>query len=130
MILRRGRRDVAVRSKSIYPRTSKRVRDYPPLQDLKPAYIEEMIANNEFAEVKPPFVPGGAWTTPEGELWVQRSVPSGSLTTYDVFDDQATRVKQIVLPQGRLLLGFGRGVLYAVVEDEDGLQWVEKFSRR
>ncbi len=102
---------------------------HQPAAWSEPAYIEEMIANNEFAEVKPPFVPGGAWTTPQGELWVERSVPFGTPTTYDVFDDQATRVKQMVLPEGRRLLGFGRGVLYAVVEDEDGLQWVEKFSR-
>lgn len=37
--------------------------------------------------------------------------------------------KQVVLPEGRLL-GFGQGVLYPVVEDEDGLQWVEKFNRQ
>ena len=94
---------------------------HQPAEWSEPAYIEEMIANNEFAEVKPPFVPGGAWTTPEGELWVERSMPFGEPTTYDVFDRHATRVRQVALPEGRRLLGFGRGVLYAVVEDGDGL---------
>ena len=103
---------------------------HQPAEWSEPAYIEEMIANNEFAEVKPPFVPSGAWTTPEGELWVERSMPFGAPPTYDVFDDQATHVRQVVLPEGRRLLGFGRGVLYAVTEDEDGLQWIERFSRQ
>jgi hypothetical protein len=102
---------------------------HQPAEWSEPAYIEEMIANNEFAEVKPPFVPGGARTTPEGELWVERSMPFGEPTTYDVFDDRATNVKQVALPEGRRLLGFGRGVLYAVVEDEDGLQTIERYRR-
>jgi hypothetical protein len=102
---------------------------HQPAEWSEPAYIEEMIANNEFAEVKPPFVPGSAWTTLEGELWVQRSMPFGKPITYDVFDDQATRVKQVALPEGRRLLGFGTGVLYAVVEDADGLQTIERYRR-
>jgi hypothetical protein len=102
---------------------------HQPAEWSEPRYIEEMIANNEFAEVKPPFAPGGAWTTPEGELWVQRSMPFGEPTTYDVFDDRATRVKQVALPEGRRLLGFGQGVLYAVVEDADGLQTIELYGR-
>ncbi len=103
---------------------------HQPAEWSEPAYIEEMIANNEFADVKPPFVPSGAWTTPEGELWVERSMPFGAPPTYDVFDDQAAHVRQVVLPEGRRLLGFGRGALYAVTEDEDGLQWIERFSRQ
>ncbi len=102
---------------------------HQPAEWSEPGYIEDMIANNEFAEVKPPFVPGGAWTTPEGELWVERSMPFGAPTTYDVFDERATRVRQVVLPEGRRLLGFGQGVLYTVVEDEDGLQWMERYNR-
>jgi hypothetical protein len=102
---------------------------HQPADWSEAAHIEKMIADNEFAEVKPAFVPRGVWTTPEGQLWVERSVPFAKPVRYDVFDDHATRIAQVVLPEGRRVLGFGRGVVYAVIEDADGFQRIERYRR-
>jgi hypothetical protein len=83
----------------------------------------------DWPEVKPPFPRNALRVTPDGEAWVQRHVKSGEPETYDVFDASGRRVRQVVLPEGRTLVGFGRGTLYAFNEDEDGLQWLERYSR-
>jgi hypothetical protein len=67
----------------------------------------------DWPEVKPPFPRNALRVTPDGEAWVQRHVKSGEPETYDVFDASGRRVRQVVLPEGRTLVGFGRGTLYA-----------------
>ena len=86
------------------------------------------VDEQEWPKVKPPFQ-GSPRTTPEGGLWVQLYVKHGDPQTYDVFDSMGNRVKQVVLPQGRRLVGFGDGVLYAVNVDSDDLQWLERYRR-
>lgn len=83
----------------------------------------------DWPEVKPPFPRNALRVTPEGEAWVQRHVKSGEPETYDVFDASGRRVRQVVLPEGRALVGFGLGTVYASAEDEDGLQWLERYRR-
>lgn len=87
--------------------------------------VDEM----EWPEVKPAFGREAVSVTPEGEAWVRRYVGAGEPETYDVFDASARRVRQVVLPEGRRLVGFGRGVLYAVYVDGDDLQWLERYGR-
>lgn len=83
----------------------------------------------EFPETKPPFPAEAAATTPDGELWVERNVPFGQPQTFDVFDAAGRRVRQVRLPEGRRLVAFGDGVLYAVRSDESDLQWLERYER-
>ena len=80
-------------------------------------------------EVKPPFTRDGVRVTPEGEMWVRRYVTHGAPQVHDVFDGAGRRIKQVELPAGRRLVGFGDGVLYLVRVDEDDLQWVEQYPR-
>ncbi len=88
--------------------------------------VDEM----DWPEVKPPFGRNAVSVTPEGEAWVRRYVKSGDPETYDVFDAAARRVRQVVLREGRTLVGFGRGVLYAAYVDENDLQWLERYRRK
>jgi hypothetical protein len=84
----------------------------------------------DWAEFKPPFTPGGVTVTPEGELWVPASQPAGAKgALYDVFDGRGERVRQVRLPEGRRLVGFGQGTLYAVHKDADDLEWLERYRR-
>jgi hypothetical protein len=83
----------------------------------------------DWAEYKPPFASSVA-VTPEGELWVPRSQPAGAKgPLYDVFDSRGGLVRQVRLPEGRRLVGFGRGTLYAVHKDADDLEWLERYRR-
>jgi hypothetical protein len=85
----------------------------------------------EFPDFKPPFPSNAARVTPEGEVWVMRhqSHRDERRALFDVFDQRGELVKQVQLPEGRRLVGFGDSVLYAVVTDEDDLQWLERYSR-
>lgn len=79
---------------------------------------------------KPPFE-GGAWISPDREVWVQRSRPAtAARPIYDVFDRAGRPVRQVELPAGRRIVGFGTRGLYAVRTDDDGLLWLERYDRR
>lgn len=87
------------------------------------------IDEQTWPDVMPPFT-GQVVVTPEGEAWVQRSQPARIKTPlFDVFDGSGRPVKQVALPEGRRLVGMGRGVLYAVRTDENDLQWIERYRR-
>ena len=83
----------------------------------------------DWPEVKPAFQRGGVRATADGELWVRRYVAHGEPELHDVFDSSGNRVRQVELPAGRRLLGFGNGVVYLVRTDEDDLQWIERYRR-
>ncbi len=83
----------------------------------------------EWPEHKPAFANRGVWVTPEGAAWVQRHVPAGERPLFDIFDGAAQLKARITLPEGRELVGFGPGVLYAVRSDDYGLQWLERYRR-
>lgn len=84
----------------------------------------------DWAEFKPPFMTGGVMVTPEGELWVRVSQPAGAKgDLYDVFDNRGQRLRQVRFPEGRRLVGFGKGTLYAVHKDADDLEWLERYRR-
>ena len=60
--------------------------------------------------------------------------PTGTYATprprFDVFDDSGNRVRQVVLPEGRQLVGFGDGMVFLVNVEEDDLQWLEAYRMR
>lgn len=88
------------------------------------------IDDQTWPETKPPFVASGIRVSPEGDLWIQVSQPAGSKTArYDVVDARGQRVRQVILPEGRRLVGLGKGTLYAVRRDADDLEWLERYRR-
>jgi hypothetical protein len=93
----------------------------PPVPDA-----DEM----QWPEVKPAFTDAAAAVSPEGEAWVRRTVPAGETRPhYDVFDGSGRLVAKAVLPAATRLVGFGRGALYLVRTDEDGLEWLGRYRR-
>jgi hypothetical protein len=88
------------------------------------------IDDQTWPEMKPPFVAGGIRVSPEGELWIQVSQPAGTTTAlYDIVDARGRRIRQVVLPEGRRLVGLGKSTLYTVRRDADDLEWLERFRR-
>ena len=85
---------------------------------------------DRFPDHLPPFDWRDVSTTPEGGVWVRRVQPAGATRPlFDVFDATGTRVRQVRLPEGRDVVGFGRGTLYVTREDDDGLLWLELYQR-
>lgn len=98
-----------------------------PPEMLKPEAVRAMIGQSEFATTKPPFTDALPRRSPEGEVWLERSLPLGAPPSYDVFDRQGKLVRQVTLPRGRRLIGVGKAGVYAVLTDEDGIERVEKY---
>jgi hypothetical protein len=88
------------------------------------------IDDQTWPETMPPFVTNGIRVSPEGELWIQVSQPaSQKAPLYDVVDARGQRLRQVQLPDGRRLVGLGKGTLYAVRRDADDLEWLERYRR-
>jgi hypothetical protein len=102
---------------------------HTPAEWTTPAAVSRMVRASSFAEFRPPFEASGIWVMENGELWVQRSLPKESMPTFDVFDGRGVRQKQVTLPLGRVLVGVGRGVVYAVIADQMELQTLERYRR-
>lgn len=84
----------------------------------------------EWPDTKPAFTANGVWVAPNGEMWVERHVPAGTPRTFDVFGADAKIKRQIVLPEGRRLAGFGaKGAIYLIHVDEFDLQTFERYYR-
>ncbi len=84
--------------------------------------------NLDWPETKPPFTGGGAWATPDGGLWVERSRPADEdRRTYDVFDGRGELIQRVELMPDRRIVAFGDGVVYVTYTDEDDLEWLERY---
>ncbi len=80
-------------------------------------------------EFKPPFVPQFTLATPEGRVWVQRSVAEGAEPMYDELDERGQVIRRFVLARGSRVVGFGKGVVYVTRSDEDDLLHLQRFPR-
>jgi len=83
----------------------------------------------EWPETKPAFVSNGVFITPEGDAWVQRSVPAGEPIRFDVFGSDAELKGVVTIPAGSDIVGFGAGTVYVVSTDDLGLQWLQRYKR-
>jgi hypothetical protein len=91
--------------------------------------VDEAISETEWPSSKPPFLGGAVWVTPEGEAWVERTVPAGAARVMDVFDAAGNIKERVTLPVDRRLVGFGRGVVYLRYADASDLQFLERYRR-
>lgn len=88
---------------------------------------EPSVDDYEWPEAKPAFVNIGVRVSPDGDAWVERSVAAGSPRAFDVFGPDGKLKRRVVLPQGRRLLGVGKGVIYVRYSDPDDLQILERY---
>jgi hypothetical protein len=100
-----------------------------PNEWLEDEQIRRTASENIFADFKPPFTDAPMLLSPEGTLWVERSMRLGHPSTWDVFDRDGRLATRFTMPEGRRLAGLGVGTLYAVATDEDGIQRLERYRR-
>ena len=83
---------------------------------MKPPFVEE-------------FVGRAAQVGLDGTLWVTRAGAFDAKTSIvDVFDASAKLVRRVTFPATHRLAGFGKGTVYLVRTDDDGLQWIERYA--
>lgn len=91
--------------------------------------VQPNAGDVEFPDTKPAFSgPSAVLVAPDGRVWVQRLRRAGDRTPlYDVFDQQGRKVAEVTLRPRSRVLGFGKGTVYVARNDEDDLQYLERY---
>ena len=100
-----------------------------PPEMLTDAAIREVVDDGEFALTKGPFRDSPVYLTPEGTLWVERSVKPGDPSTWDVLDAAGKVIARVKLPKDRRIVAAGTGTIYLVVTTDDGFERLERYKR-
>ena len=79
-----------------------------------------LVGAKELPDYRPAFRQGAMRADNEGNLWVRTTAPSDAGPIYDVINDKGELVDRVKLPFGRVISGFGKGVVYMGVQDEKG----------
>ncbi len=89
------------------------------------------LPDPEFADSKPPFRgQSSVSVAPDGEVWVERTQPAGAKQAiYDVFDRSGRLVRKVTLNPRSRVVGFGTGTVYVVRQDEDDLEYLQRFPK-
>lgn len=83
---------------------------------------------SDWPDVLPPFLENSAFPAPNGTIWVARTREAGDETpNFDVLDANGRVVARYEMPKGTRLVGVGNGVVYAVRNDEDDLQYLQRY---
>jgi hypothetical protein len=78
-------------------------------------------------ETMPPFLQGALLRAPDGRLWIRRTATAGQPhPPYDVVDRRGVLVARIATEPGVTVVGFGRGVVYTAMTDDDGIQHLQR----
>jgi hypothetical protein len=81
------------------------------------------------ADTKGPFR-DGAVAAPNGEVWAQlNNVAGDSTVRYELFPENGPSTRTVTLPEGRKVITVTAKHVYAVHEDADGFQVIERFRR-
>ena len=82
----------------------------------------------DWPDVLPPFTTNAAFVAPNGQIWIARTREANDNTPkYDIIDAAGKVVSRIAFPAKTRVVGFGDGVVYAVRNDEDDLQYLQRF---
>ena len=82
----------------------------------------------DWPDVLPPFYEGRIPVDPYGRAWVRRHLGAGASSAYDLFDKTGERLASVEMSEGRRVVGFGAGTLYAVWMNDVGLQYLERYA--
>ncbi|MBI1809730.1 MAG: hypothetical protein HYR75_07525, partial [Gemmatimonadetes bacterium] len=81
-----------------------------------------MVSPSELPDYAPPFAAGSARGDLDGDLWVRTSKVVNGGSVYDVIDGKGQLVDRVLVPAGRVIAGFGPGVVYMGVRDGAGVR--------
>lgn len=107
-------------------------------EDEQRAYVERVAmrsggpvrdpsAYGKWPEIMPPFRTGALLTAPDGRLWIRRVATAANPSPpYDIVDRRGALAARVIVDGEVEVVGFGRGVVYTVATDEDGIQRVQK----
>ena len=90
------------------------------------------IDDFEWAETFPPFRPDRTLVSPDGNVWVERWLPTDSDSRWEIFDGEGAWMGTVTLPCRCQIIGFGQGPagagrVYVARADELELKWLERY---
>jgi hypothetical protein len=91
----------------------------PGVQQISAPAIN-FVDPKELPDYRSAFRQGAARADLDGNLWVRTTAPSDAGPIYDVINGKGELVDRVKLPFGRVISGFGPGVVYMGVQDEKG----------
>lgn len=94
-------------------------RPQPGVQQITAPTIN-FVKPKDLPDYRPAFRQGAVRADGEGNLWVRTTQPSDAGPVYDVINGKGELVDRVKLPFGRVISGFGPGVVYMGVQDEKG----------
>lgn len=100
-------------------------REPPPPTEV----VSEFVPVKDLPDYRPAFRIGATRADLAGNLWVRTTTPSNAGAIYNVISDKGLLVDRVKLPFGRVISGFGPGVVYLGVLDEKGAR-LEKANIR
>ena len=89
-----------------------------PIQMSMPSI--NMIPPAELPDYRPAFGTGATRADLDGNLWVRTSKVHDGGPVYDVIDRKGALIDRVAFPFGRVIAGFGPGVVYMGVRDDKG----------
>jgi len=90
-----------------------------PLQEFVPTTFV-MPPLDQLPSYRPAFEVGGALADRDGNLWVRTTAPSDRGAIYFVINGRGDVIDRVQIPFGRVIAGFGNGVVYMGVLDDKG----------
>lgn len=87
--------------------------ELPPIQ---------FIPASELPDYAPAFTAGAARADAEGNIWVRTSNAMNGGSVYDVINAKGELADRVLLPPGRVIAGFGKGVVYMGVREGAGVR--------
>lgn len=91
------------------------------------AALRQRIPDDVFPPWKPPFVARRVLVSPGGDVWIPRTASrDAEWSVIDVVGRDGRLRRQIRIPVGRSVVGFGRSAVYVSAKDEYDLQWLER----
>ncbi len=79
-----------------------------------------MVTPAELPDYRPAFGTGATRADLDGNLWIRTSKVANGGPVYDVVNRQGVLVDRVAFPFGRVIAGFGPGVVYMGVRDDNG----------
>jgi hypothetical protein len=89
---------------------------------------QELEIKYPFADTKPPF--DFALASPNGDVWLQRPrEKDGAPNVYDVVNRKGVWQREVTLPAGATLAGFGKGgAVYGTIKEANGFRSVARLK--
>lgn len=117
------------RAHRVHPaRTRRHIHDGPTVDvGARDAAVRLSIPVDVFPSFKPPFTESRVLVSPAGEVWIPRAGRADAQwILIDVVGRDGQLRRQVRLPAGRQIVGFGTTARYIAARDEFDLYWLER----